>query len=105
MSDAQAAQAKAYGAAVADPTISASAMGRVCRATIAALIVRSPSIIKVTKIDGSIVHTRYTRGDGTVWKNQCWDRAETVIHSLRPPGRFRGRRLSGPTFSTGCRLA
>lgn len=45
--------------------------GRICRAAIASLNGRDPSIIKVLSSANGITRVRYTRDDGTVWTNEC----------------------------------
>jgi hypothetical protein len=51
--------------------ISAKDMGRVCRASIGAIMGRDPAIISAKSVAEDLVETKYTRDDGTVWKNQC----------------------------------
>lgn len=51
--------------------ISAKDMGRVCRASIGAIMGRDPAIISAKTVSDGLVETKYTRDDGTVWKNQC----------------------------------
>jgi hypothetical protein len=51
--------------------ISAKDMGRVCRASIGAIMGRNPAIISAKIVAEDLVETKYTRDDGTVWKNQC----------------------------------
>ena len=52
--------------------IRASDLGRVCRAAVAALNGRDPTIIKVERVESGVAHVGYVRpNDGKVWKNQC----------------------------------
>lgn len=45
--------------------------GKVCRAAIANVMGRDPSIIRVLSNSDGITRVRYTRDDGTVWTNEC----------------------------------
>lgn len=68
--------------------------GKVCRAAIAAVMGRDPSIIRVTANEGGIVDTRYTRDDGTVWKNRCRVEPGRVVWAaidVNGPGTGAGR--------------
>lgn len=53
------------------PTASKDDQRRFCRAAIAALNGRDPSIIRVVSDDGGIVRVRYARDDDKVWTNEC----------------------------------
>lgn len=91
-------------------SLSKAEKGRVCRAAIAAVMGRDPSIIQVTSTSGDIVQTRYTRDDGTVWKNQCRVEDGRVIWAAvdvngpgTGPGRWRDEdellfTISGPNI-------
>lgn len=66
--------------------------GRVCRAAIASLMGRDPSIIRVISASGGIHRVRYTRDDGTVWTNECRvgnGTAEWRAFDNGQPGRWR----------------
>lgn len=74
-------------------TISAADRGRICRAAIASIFGRDPSIIRVLGQADGIVRVRYSRpDDGTVWTNECRVNASTVdwraVDNGRP-GRWR----------------
>lgn len=73
-------------------TLSQNDQGRVCRASIATVMGRDPSIIRVVANDGNVVSVRYTRDDGTVWNSRCRVEAGRVtwaaIENGRP-GRWR----------------
>ena len=74
--------------------LSQSDKGRICRAAVASINGRDPGIIQVTRTDGNIVQTRYTRDDGTVWKHQCRIEAGRVVWAaidVNGPGTGPGR--------------
>ena len=55
-------------------------LGRVCRATIASLMGRSPSIIHVDRIEDRVAYTSYRRpGDRKLWRNACMAGERRVI--------------------------
>ena len=61
----------------------------ICRAAIAAVMGRSPAIVKVTKVDRGVVSTSYTRpADGSVWRNRCQIKGDRVIWAT-DTGRWR----------------
>lgn len=77
---------------VAPVAMTAEDMGRVCRAAIATVMGRDPSIIRVTATNGNIVDVRYTRDDGTVWSNRCRVESGRVTWAAienGQPGRWR----------------
>lgn len=79
-------------AEVAPVAMTTKDMGRVCRAAIATVMGRDPSIIRVTATNGSIVDVRYTRDDGTVWSNRCRvDSGQVTWAAIEngQPGRWR----------------
>lgn len=52
--------------------ISANDAGRVCRAAIASIMGRDPSIIVVDSNDGAHINVSYRRpDDGKIWRNHC----------------------------------
>lgn len=51
--------------------VSPDLAGRVCRATIAALMGRDPGIIRVTSNTPKHTDVRYTRDDGKAWQQRC----------------------------------
>ena len=66
--------------------------GRVCKAAIAVLNGRDPSIMRVIKDEAGLTRVRYTRDDGTVWTNECRvepDRVSWRIVDSGGPGRWR----------------
>ena len=79
-------------------------LGRVCRATIAALMGRDPSIIQVDRLSGGIAYTSYSRpSDGSIWKNRCRVEGDRVIWSavdLNGPGTGPGRWRTHPLDET-----
>jgi hypothetical protein len=84
--------------AAAQPTpapvtqLSQKDQGRVCRASIATVMGRDPSIIRVVANDENIVSVRYTRDDGTVWNSRCRVEAGQVTWAAienGQPGRWR----------------
>ncbi|MBI2260282.1 MAG: hypothetical protein HYU62_01255 [Caulobacterales bacterium] len=91
------AAARTVDAAKAEPEVApvamtAKDMGRVCRAAIATVMGRDPSIIRVTATNGNIVDVRYTRDDGTVWSNRCRVESGRVTWAAienGQPGRWR----------------
>lgn len=87
-------EAERKAAASMEATISAADKGRVCRAVIGSVMGHDPSIIRVTKVTGNLVKTRYARDDGMVWKNQCRVLAGMVVWStldIDGPGTGPGR--------------
>lgn len=53
---------------------------QICKAGIAALMGRNPTIMKVTKKDGGIVHLYYVRqDDGTKWSYRCKLEGEQIV--------------------------
>ncbi len=69
-----------------------SQKGKVCRAAIANVMGRDPSIIRVLSQTGGITRVRYTRDDGTVWTNECRVNADNVDWRAvdgGQPGRWR----------------
>ena len=79
-------------------------LGRVCRATIAALMGRDPQIIHVVRVGGGLAYTSYARpSDGSVWKNRCGVEGDRVIWStvdLDGPGTGPGRWRTHPLDET-----
>lgn len=64
--------------------------GQICKATIAVMMGRSPSIITVVRTEGDVVFLRYTRADGTKWANRCSvSPAAKRVHWATEPGRWR----------------
>jgi predicted NAD/FAD-dependent oxidoreductase len=45
--------------------------GRACRAAIASVMGREPSIIRIVSRADDVVRVGYTRDDGTKWQNEC----------------------------------
>lgn len=66
--------------------------GRICRAAIATVMGRDPSVIRVIGSQSGIVDVRYTRDDGTIWTNRCRVEAGRVTWAAvenNRPGRWR----------------
>jgi hypothetical protein len=81
-----------------EPSHSSGVLGRnpygrvdLCRATIAAVMGSPIDIIRPDSGDGSVVHTVYGRGDGTVWRNKCKFTGNSIVWAARD-GRWRDRR-------------
>lgn len=85
----------ATGAAAKDPISGA----QICKATIAALMGRSPSVIRIDRTDGDVVFLRYTRADGTKWANRCSvSPSAKRVHWASEPGRWRNLPEDGQVF-------
>jgi hypothetical protein len=55
---------------------------KVCRATVAFVMGHDPSIVSISRIDGSIIHLSYRRpSDGTEWSFRCKLAGSRVMHS------------------------
>ena len=90
--DAMAAAPATDSAEAAPVAMTTKDMGRVCRAAIATVMGRDPSIIRVTGTNGNIVDVRYTRDDGTIWSNRCRVESGRVTWAAienGQPGRWR----------------
>jgi transposase len=62
---------------------------QICRATIAAVMGRSPSIIKLESISGDQINVAYTRSDdGSRWRNRCRIQGQTIVWATAE-GRWR----------------
>lgn len=92
--------------------ISIDDAGRVCRAAIASLMGRDPSIIAVTSNDGAHINVSYrTMNDGKVWRNHCsiiGDRVNWAAILDGAQGRWRTEDdiryvLSGPSIKVTVR--
>lgn len=66
-----AARSASAASAKAEASLTDTVKGKVCRAAIANVMGRDPSIIRVLNNSGGITRVRYTRDDGTVWTNEC----------------------------------
>ena len=61
----------------------------VCRAAIAAIMGRSPSIVKVIRVSDDVVYLRYVRPDDrSVWSYRCRLDGQRVVWAAEP-GRWR----------------
>ncbi len=57
-------------------------LGRVCRATIGAVMGRDPAIIRVDRVEGGIAYVSYRRpSDDSLWENRCRTSGGKVIWS------------------------
>lgn len=83
-------------ASSSEAELSSSDLARVCRAAVAHMMGKSPSIMKVKSNSGGVVRIQYRRpDDGTVWKDDCrlegqrvmWRSVDAVGAS--GPGRWR----------------
>lgn len=70
----------------------------ICRAAIATLMGRSPSIIKVDGVEAQIIYTTYVRpDDGSVWSNRCQIRGSQVAWGTKT-GRWRDHQMDEKVY-------
>ncbi|MFO1014520.1 MAG: hypothetical protein U1E50_12235 [Caulobacteraceae bacterium] len=98
--EAVASKAATSASAAAAAGLSAAELGRVCRAAVAAINGRDPSIIRIVRSEEGMAYTEYARpDDGKIWKNRCRTDGDRVIWStvdLDGPGTGPGRWRNDP---------